>query len=113
VSIEDGRASDFAVRMAFAVQKDPAEAEQRTRVNLMVVAVTLGWLVIVPILVVFGLTGRRRGDDVFSLAAFLTMLGPFVAAVIATRGRRFGLGGFYVVLTLLMVLPALAILRAG
>jgi hypothetical protein len=59
----------------------------------------------------FGLTSRRRGDAIFDLTAFLTLLGPFAAAVIATRNRRFGLGGLYVVLTLLMIFPAAAIVR--
>jgi len=115
VTSEDQPLEGYAARMAFALAKDPgAEAREearRTRVHLQVIAVTLAWLVIVPILIVFGLTGRPRGDDVFSLAGYLTLLGPFSAAVIATRARRFGLGGAYVVLTLLMVLPAVAIAR--
>jgi len=111
VTSEDQPLESYATRMAFALQKDPTEGVRRTHVHLQVLAVTLAWLVTVPILIVYGLTGRRRGDDVFSLAAYLTLLGPFTAAVIATRARRFGLGGAYVVLTLLMVLPALAIAR--
>jgi hypothetical protein len=99
--------------MAFARQKDPADRVRRTRVTLQVVAVTLTWLVTVPILLIYGLTGQSRDDDVFLLAAFLTVLLPFVGAVVATRGRRFGLGGAYVVLTLLMVIPAAWMIRAG
>jgi len=99
--------------MAFARQKDPADDVRRTRVTLQVVAVTLSWLVIVPILLVYGLTGQPRDDDVFLFAAFLTVLLPFAGAVVATRNRRFGLGGAYVVLTLLMVIPAVWIVRAG
>jgi hypothetical protein len=105
--------SDFATRMAFALEKDPADDVRRTHVNLKVVAVTLAWLVIVPILIVYGLTGRHRDDHVMTLAALGTMLGPFVAAVIGVRNRRSGIGGFYVVLTLLMVIPAVWIVRAG
>jgi hypothetical protein len=99
--------------MAFARQKDPADRVRRTRVTLQVVAVTLTWLVTVPILLIYGLTGQSRDDDVFLLAAFLTVLLPFVGSVVATRGRRFGLGGAYVVLTLLMVIPAAWMIRAG
>jgi hypothetical protein len=99
--------------MAFALEKDPADAVRRTHVTLKIVAVTLGWLVLVPILVVYGLTGKHRGSDVFSFAAFLNLLLPFAASVIATRNRRFALGGFYIVLTLLMDNPAVAIVRAG
>ena len=113
MSLEDPPASDFAARMAFARRKDPAEDVRRTRVTLQVVAVTLAWLVIIPILLIYGLTGRPRDSAVFTLAAFLTVLLPFVGAVIATRSRRFGLGGAYVVLTLLMVIPAVWIVRAG
>ena len=75
--------------------------------------VTLAWLVVVPLLVLYGVTGEKRGDDVFMLAAFLTVVGPFIAAVIGTRNQRFGIGGTYVVLTLLMIFPAVAIARAA
>ena len=113
VTTEKERTSDFALRMAFALEKDPAETERHTRDTLLIVTVTLAWLVLVPLLVVYGLTGTRRGEDVFSVAAGLTLLLPFVAAVIATRARRFSVGGVYIVLTLLMIIPALAIARAG
>jgi len=113
VSSEDPPIGDFAARMAFARQKDPAEGARRARVTLQVVAVTLAWFVSVPILFVYGLTGQRRNGDIFLTAGLLTVLLPFAGAVVATRGRRFGLGGAYVVLTLLMVLPAVWIARAG
>lgn len=113
MSPEDPPTSDFAARMAFARQRDPADGQRRTRVTLQVVAVTLCWLVTVPILLVYGLTGQRRDGAIFQLAALLTVLLPFTGAVIATRNRRFGLGGAYVVLTLLMVIPAVWIVRAG
>jgi hypothetical protein len=99
--------------MAFARAADPAADSRRTHVSLQVVAVTLAWLVIVPILIGFGLTGAERDGGVLRFAAFLTVLGPFVAAVIGTRNHRFGIGGAYTVLTLLMVLPAMFIARLG
>jgi hypothetical protein len=113
VTTEERRAGDFALRMAFALEKDPAEAARHTRVTLLIVTVTLAWLVLVPLLVIYGLTGSRPGSDAFGIAAGLTVLLPFVAAVIATRARRFSVGGGYIVLTLLMIVPALAIVRAG
>jgi hypothetical protein len=99
--------------MAFALHKDPADAVRRTRVILKIVMVTLAWLVVVPLLLIYGLTGETRDGDVFTLAAFLTVLGPFIAAVIGTRNQRFGIGGTYVVLTLLMIFPAVAIARVA
>lgn len=111
MTTEDQPAEGFAARMAFAVQKDPLEPARRTHLHLKLIAVTLAWLVAVPILLVYGLTSPRHADDVLDLTAFLTLLGPFVAAVIATKNRRFGLGGGYIVLTLLMILPAAAISR--
>lgn len=110
---EEQRTSDFAMRMAFALQKEPGEDQRRTHVTLKIVMVTLAWLVIVPIMVVFGLTGQQRGGDVFTMAALVNLVLPFSAAVIATRNRRSGLGGFFIVLTLLMILPSLAIGHAG
>ena len=110
---ENPPTSGFAARMAFATRKDRADDVRRARVTLQVVAVTLAWLVIVPILLVYGLTGTHRGHDVFTLAALLNLVLPFAGAVIATRNRRFAIGGFYVVLTLLMIVPAVAIARVG
>jgi hypothetical protein len=108
---EQPAATGYAARMAFARQKDPTEPARRTHLHLKLTAVTLGWLVTVPLLLLYGLTGHRRGDDIFDAAAFATLLGPFIAAVISTKNNRFGLGGAYVVLTLLMVLPAVALTR--
>jgi hypothetical protein len=113
VAPEEQRTSDFATRMAFALQKEPGEDQRRTHVTLKVVMVTLAWLVVVPLMVVYGFTGQQRGDDIFTLAAFANLVFPFSAAVIATRNKRSGVAGFYIVLTLLMILPSLAIAHAG
>lgn len=110
---EEQRTSDFAMRMAFALEKDPSEGPRRTHVTLKIVSVTLVWLVVVPLMVVFGMTGKQRGDEVFTIAALANLVLPFTAAVIATRNRRSGVAGFYIVLTLLMILPSLAIGHAG
>ena len=110
---EEQRTSDFLLRMAFALEKDPTEDVRRTHVRLQVTVVTLIWLVAVPLLLGWGLTGEHRDPDVLATAAALTLVLPFVAAVIATRARRFALGGAYVILTLVMVIPAVAMVRAG
>jgi hypothetical protein len=102
----------FAARMAYALERDPAEPARRTTLHLSIVAVTLGWLVVVPLVVGYGLI-TQGGDGVFTVAALLTVGLPFTAAVIATRAGRFGLGGAYVVLTLLMALPAAGITQLG
>jgi hypothetical protein len=111
VTTEDQPATGFAARMAFALEKDPSDEVRRTNVNLWLIVITLAWAVVVPILVVYGLSGRQRGSSVFTLAAFAVLLGPFAAAVLATRSQRFGLAGVYIVVTLLMIFPALAVLR--
>ena len=110
---EEQRTSDFAMRMAFALEKDPAEGPRRTHVTLKIMMVTLVWLVVVPLMVVFGLTGKQHGDEIFTVAALTNLVLPFSAAVIATRNKRSGVAGFYIVLTLLMILPSLAIGHAG
>ena len=114
MTTEERAAKDgFAARMAFALRKDPADSVRRTQVTLKIIMVTLAWLVTVPLLILYGVTGRERGNGVFVLAALLTVLGPFIAAVIATRNQRFGIAGTYIVLTLLMIFPAVAIARAA
>jgi hypothetical protein len=113
VAPEEQPANDFATRMAFALEKDPAEGPRRTHVTLQVVLVTLAWLVTVPLMVVYGLTGKHHGSDVFTVAALANLVLPFSAAVIATRNERSGVAGFYIVLTLLMILPSLVIGHAG
>jgi len=108
----DERPTDgYAARMAFALEKDPHEHARRTRVRLKLVAVILAWLVTVPLLLVYGLAVTHRNHDVLAAAALVAVLGPFAAAVIATKNHRFGLGGLLIVLTLLMTFPAIAIVR--
>ncbi|MDY7089629.1 MAG: hypothetical protein SYR96_31555 [Actinomycetota bacterium] len=103
----------FTERMAYALERDLSDEERHAKVGLRVTAITLGWAVIVPILIAYGVTGRQRETEVLSVAATLTLLLPFTAAVVATHGRRFGLGAAYVVLTLLMVLPAVWVAQLG
>jgi hypothetical protein len=114
VTTEEARtAQGFAERMAYARQKDPADLARHVAVKRRVTALTVAWAIIVPILIGYGLTGRRRETEVLSVAALLTALLPFLGAVIATHGRRFGIGAAYVVLTLLMILPAVWVAQLG
>jgi hypothetical protein len=114
VGFPEGRA-DFELRLAQAKREPKQDAVRRTEVALRVTLVTLLWLVSVSLLLGWGLTEPKGqgGATSSALAAVLAVLLPFVAAVIATKNRRFVVGGVYVVLTLAMVLPALGIARAG
>jgi hypothetical protein len=107
------RRTDVTVRTAAEARRDERAARHRAEVALKVTAVTLAWLVSVSLLVGWSLTVRGGAEPTNTAAAVLTVVLPFVGAVIATRNRQFVLGGVYVVLTLLMVLPALGIIRAG
>jgi hypothetical protein len=113
VTNEDPPAENYTARMSFAREDDPADASRRTRVTLRILLVTLAWAVLAPLLVSYGLTVRPRTETIFTAAALLTVLGPFAVAVMATRNQRFGAGALYIVLTLLMIVPALAIARLG
>lgn len=113
MTVEDQR-NAFEVRIAQARTTDRGETARRADVALKVVTVTLLWLVSVSLLLGLGVA---NGNDVFTssdpafwLAALVAVLLPFVAAVIATRNGRPWLGGAYVVLTLVMVLPAIGFL---
>jgi hypothetical protein len=107
--------TQVTVRTAVELRQERREAAKRQEVALRVTLVTLFWLVSVSLLVGWGLTvPDEQGSSASStLAALLAVVLPFVAAVIATKSRQFIVGGFYVVLTLAMVLPALGIARSG
>jgi hypothetical protein len=94
-------------RVALAKAEDPRETARRTGVVLQVIAVTLGWLVLLALLLGWGMTGTAGGERQF--AALVAVVLPFVAGVIATKNGHMWLGGAYVALTLAMVLPALGI----
>lgn len=111
VAVEDQGAPGFAARLALARAEDPREAARRTDVALRVVAVTLAWLVLLALLLGWGLTGPAGAER--QVAALVAVVLPFVAAVIATKNGYVWLGGAYVVLTLVMVLPALGIAGLG
>jgi hypothetical protein len=103
----------LAMRVALAKLEDRREAVRRQEVALRVTAVTLAWLVSMALLLGWGLTaGSGPGGERY-LAALIAVVLPFVAAVIATRHRYPWLGGAYVVLTLVMVLPALGMAGLG
>ncbi|MEU7904518.1 hypothetical protein [Actinoplanes sp. NPDC049118] len=117
MTLEIGRAPlsriDVTVKSAQEIRDERRAAALRTEVALKVTLVTLAWLVSVSLLLGWGLTGPQRQSGTILLAALCAVVGPFVGAVIATRHGQFRLGGVYVVLTLVMVLPALSMVRAG
>lgn len=101
------------VRTAEEERADRREAARRADVALRVAALTLAWLVSVSLLVGWGLANPGRNDGTNAAAALLTIVLPFLGAVIATQNRMPVLGGCYVVMTLVMVFPALGIVRGG
>lgn len=105
--------TDVAVKSAQEIRAERRAAALRAEVALKVTLVTLTWLVTVSLLLGWGITGPQRQPGTILLAALAAVVGPFVGAVIATRHGQFRLGGVYVVLTLVMVLPALLVVRAG
>jgi len=107
--------TQVTVRTALEAWREQREDARRREIALRCVLVTLVWLVSVSLLVGWRLTVPAGQDSSTSsaAAAVLAVVLPFVAAVIATKNRQFILGGCYVVLTLAMVLPALAIVRSG
>jgi hypothetical protein len=104
---------DITVKSAQEIRDERRAAALRTEVALKVTLVTLAWLVSVSLSLGWGLTGEEKQAGAVLLAALLAVVGPFVGAVIATRHGQFFLGGVYVILTLVMVLPALSMVRAG
>ena len=107
------RPRPVAHRTAAEVREDRLAAARRTEAALHILLVTLIWLVVVPFLLGWGLLGQERQAGTMAFAALLAVVLPFLAAVIATRSRLYFTGGAYVVLTLVMMLPAAGILRAG
>ena len=125
------RRTDVTVKTTQEMRDERREAARRKGVTLKVALVTLSWLVSVPLLIGWELTGSEPltateafaakaaqrppsgGGAGYLVAAVLMVLLPFVAGVIATKNRRFFVGGAYVVLTLAMVLPALSVAGRG
>jgi hypothetical protein len=105
--------TDVGVKSAQEIRDERRAAVLRAEVALKVTLVTLTWLVSVSLLLGWGFTGPQRQPGTIALGALAAVVGPFVGAVIATRHGQFRLGGVYVVLTLVMVLPALLVVRAG
>jgi hypothetical protein len=107
------RRTDVTIPEPGEEQAARREAARRTEVGLRVGAVTLAWLVSVSLLVGWGVANKGRDEGTNSAAALLTVVLPFVSAVIATRSRMPVLATCYVVVTLVMVFPALGIVRGG
>jgi hypothetical protein len=130
------RRTDVTVRTAEEIRADQREAALRVDVALKVTLVTLFWLVSLSLLIGWEFSAPDRptrseilasgnvlaaraqaeqqpGGSGYAVAAVLAVLLPFVCAVIATRNRRFFLGGAYVVLTLVMIFPAVGMAHAS
>ncbi len=95
------------------VAEDRRAAVRRSEAALHIAVVTLAWLVLVPFLLGWGVLGAERSPGAIALAALLAIVLPFTGAVLATRAGLFFTAGCYAVLTLIMVVPAISIVRAG
>jgi hypothetical protein len=84
---------------------------RRTEVALQVAAITLFWVVSLALLIGWGMIGTAGAER--DVAALLAVVAPFAAAVIATRHGYVWVGGAYVLLTLVMVVPAVGIAGLG
>jgi hypothetical protein len=107
------RRTDVTVPSEEEVRAGRLRAARCAEVKLKVTAITLAWLVSVAMLLGWGLANKGRDDVTNATAALVAIVLPFVSAVIATRNRMPLLGGVYVVVTLLMVFPALGIVQGG
>ncbi|MEV6630962.1 hypothetical protein AB0M54_09435 [Actinoplanes sp. NPDC051470] len=105
----DEQQSGFALRLAQAKVEPRREVARRTEVVLRVTAVTLAWLVTMALLLGWSLASPGPAGAERYAAALVAILLPFVAAVIAVSNHQGRLGGLYIVLTLVMVFPALGI----
>lgn len=103
----DEQQSGLAMRVALSKVEPRRDVARRTEVALRVTAVTLAWLVIMALLLGWSLATPGPAGGERYLAALVAILLPFVAAVIAVSNTQYRLGGVYVVLTLVMVIPAL------
>ena len=103
--------TDVTVPSAEEEQADRRQAAVRAEVKLKVTALTLAWVVSVAMLLGWGLANMGPDDGTNATAALLGIVLPFVCAVLGTRHRMPLLGGVYVVITLLMVFPAVWMLQ--
>ena len=107
----DLRRTDVTVPSVSEEQTSRRQAVIRGEVKRKVTALTLGWLVLVAMLLGWGLANKGPNEGTNAMAALCAIVLPFVCAVMATRHRMTLLGTVYVVLTLLMVFPAAYLLQ--
>ena len=107
----DVRRTDVTVPSPWEEQAARRQAVIRGEVMLRVTALTLAWAVLVAMLLGWGLANKGPNEATNALAAMCGIVAPFVCAVIATRHRMALLGTVYVVVTLLMVFPAVYMLQ--
>ncbi|WP_305782511.1 hypothetical protein [Symbioplanes lichenis] len=94
------------------IRADRRAAARRVEAALRIAVVTIAWLVLVPFLLGWGVLGAERSAAAILLAAMCAIVLPFTAAVLATRVGLFFTSGCYAVLTLVMVIPAISMVRA-
>ena len=106
------------------VRRVTTTTADRRNAGAWVAVLSLLWFVTVPPLVLFGFFASLsftvepnpdagRGAVCFVAAGILTVLLPLAAALVAYRGRRPALGGVYLVLTLLLSVPGVALAGTG
>src|ERR1700753_588247 len=105
--------TDITVPLPGEEEARRREDARRTRIGLIVAAITLFWLVVVSLLVGWSYADEGPNPGTDSLAALLTIVLPFVPVVIATRNRMPVLATCYALVTLVMVFPALGIVRGA
>jgi hypothetical protein len=106
-------ATSLPRRTAEDLEEDRLAAARRREAALHIVVVSLFWLVSVPFTLGWGLLGDQPQLFTLIIAALLSLFLPFTAAVIATRHAFYFTAGCYAVLTLVMVIPAISMVRAG
>jgi hypothetical protein len=109
VTTVDEQQSGFAMRVAQSKIEPRRDVARRTEVALRVTAVTLAWLVTMALLLGWSVASPGPAGAERYVAALIAILLPFVAAVMAVSNHQGRLGGAYIVLTLVMVFPALVI----
>ena len=106
------RRTDVTVPSAEEEKADRRRAAVRADVRLKVTALTLAWAVSMAMLLGWSVAGKGPNDGSNAAAALIGIVFPFLCAVLGTRHRMPALGGTYVVITLLMALPAVWLLQS-
>lgn len=104
--------TDVTVPSVEEEQADRRLAAIQKEIKLKVTALTLAWIVSVAMLLGWSLANKGPNDGSNAAAALLGIVLPFICAVLGTRHRMPAVGGIYVVITLLMTIPAVWLLQS-